>query len=92
MIGPDIAVILMLFSRRAHVNGPVFLLGWVLALAAVSAVVYVLANQSSPTSSSSTNDTTMWGKIVLGVVFLLLALCQWRSRPALGAEPEMPSG
>ena len=30
---PIIAVILMLFSQRARVNGPVFLAGWVLALA-----------------------------------------------------------
>ena len=41
---PIIAVILMLFSQRARVNGPVFLLGWVLALAVVSTVVYVLAH------------------------------------------------
>ena len=34
---PIIAVILMLFSRRARVNGPVFLPGRVLALAAVYA-------------------------------------------------------
>jgi len=33
---PIIAVILMLFSQRAKVNGPAFLLGWVLALAVVS--------------------------------------------------------
>ena len=31
-----IAVTLMLFSKRARVNGPVFLLGWLLALAVVS--------------------------------------------------------
>ncbi len=40
---PIIAVILMLFSQRAKVNGPAFLVGWVLALAAVSTVVYVLS-------------------------------------------------
>jgi hypothetical protein len=34
---PIIAVILMLFSRPARVNGPVFLLGWELALGVVSA-------------------------------------------------------
>jgi len=35
---PIIAVILMLFSSRAKVNGPMFLLGWVVALAVVSGV------------------------------------------------------
>ena len=87
---PIIAVILMLFSQRARVNGPVFLLGWVLALAVVVAVVYVVSDQSGASTSSTASDTISWGKIVLGVLFLLLAVRQWRSRPAPGAEPEMP--
>lgn len=87
---PIIAVILMLFSRRARVNGPVFLLGWVLALAVVSGVAYAIADQSSPSTSTSAADTISWGKIVLGVLFLLLALRQWRDRPAADTKPEMP--
>lgn len=39
-----IAVTLMLFSKRARVNGPVFVAGWVLALAVVSGLAYVLAD------------------------------------------------
>jgi threonine/homoserine/homoserine lactone efflux protein len=80
----------MLFSQRAKVNGPAFLLGWVLALAVVSTVAYVISDESNASTSSSASDTISWGKIVLGVVFLLLAVRQWRSRPAPGAEPEMP--
>lgn len=87
---PIIAVILMLFSQRARVNGPLFLLGWVLALAVVSGVAYYAADQSNASSSSSASDTISWGKIVLGVLFLLLAARQWRSRPAPGVQPEMP--
>ena len=87
---PIIAVILMLFSRRARVNGPVFLLGWALALAVVSTAVYLLADQSSPTTSSSANDSISWGKIVLGVLLLLLAVRNWRNRPTRDAQPEMP--
>ena len=87
---PIIAVILMLFSQRARVNGPLFLLGWVLALAVVSAVAYVLADQGDVATSSSASDTVAWGYIVFGVLLLLLAVRQWRSRPAPGVEPEMP--
>ena len=87
---PIIAVILMLFSQRARVNGPLFLLGWVLALAVVSGVAYVLADQGDVSTSSSAADTVAWGYIVFGVVLLLLAVRQWRSRPAPGVEPQMP--
>ena len=87
---PIIAVILMLFSARARVNGPAFLIGWVLALALVAGVVYVLAVQGDVGMSSGASDAVSWGKIVLGVLFLLLAARQWRSRPAPGTEAEMP--
>ena len=87
---PIIAVILMLFSQRARVNGPVFLLGWVVALAIVSGVVYALADQGDAATDSTTSDAIAWGKIVFGVLFLLLAVRNWRSRPAPGVQPEMP--
>ena len=87
---PIIAVILMLFSQRARVNGPLFLLGWVLALAIISAVAYVLADQGNVATSTGASDTVAWGKIVFGVLLLLLAGRQWRSKPTPGGEPAMP--
>lgn len=87
---PIIAVILMLFSRRAKSNGPAFLVGWVLALAAVSTVVYVLAHDGNVSSSTTAADSVSWGKIVLGVGLLALARREWRKRPAPGEEPTMP--
>ena len=87
---PIIAVILMLFSRRAKVNGPIFVLGWVLALGIFSTVVYLIANQSSPTTSSTASDSISWGKIALGVLFLLPAVRSLRNRPKPGTDPEMP--
>src|SRR3954454_11563306 len=87
---PIIAVTLMLFSRRARVNGPVFLVGWVLALTIVSGVAYVLAKQGDASTNSSTDDAIAWGKIVFGILFLLLAARNWRQRPAPGAIPPMP--
>ena len=87
---PIIAVILMLFSARARVNGPIFLLGWVIALGVVSGVVYVISDQSNASTSSTASDTVSWGKVVFGVLFLLVAARQWRNRPAAGTEPELP--
>jgi hypothetical protein len=85
-----IAVILMLFSARARVNGPAFLLGWVVALAAVSTIVYVVSHDGNVATSSTASDSVSWGKVVLGVGLLLLARRSWRNRPAPGAEPSMP--
>src|SRR4051794_14186169 len=87
---PIIAVTLMLFSPRARVNGPAFALGWILAVALVSGVAYAFADQGDAATSSTAADTIAWGKIVFGVLFLLLAVRNWRSRPAPGTEPEMP--
>lgn len=87
---PIVAVILMLFSKRAKVNGPLFLLGWVLALSVISGLVYLLASQSDAASSTTASDTISWGKIVLGLLLVLLAGRTFRNRPKPGTEPEMP--
>jgi hypothetical protein len=87
---PIIAVILMLFSQRARVNGPLFLLGWVAALGVVSTVVYVIADQSNASTSSSASDTISWGKVVVGVLFLVLGARAYRNRPEHGVDPPMP--
>jgi hypothetical protein len=87
---PIIAVTLMLFSQRARVNGLMFLLGWVVALVVVSGVAYAAADQANAATDSTTADTIAWGKIVFGVLLLLLAARNWRTRPRTGTEPEMP--
>jgi hypothetical protein len=88
---PIIAVILMLFSQRARVNGPAFLVGWVVALAAVSTVVYAVSHDGNVAQTSSTaSESVSWGTIALGVGMLALARRNWRKRPAPGVEPVMP--
>ena len=85
-----IAVILMLFSRRARVNGPLFLVGWVLALGVLVAVVYAVSNGSNAGTSNTASDSVSWLKIGLGALFLLLARRDWRKRPKAEAEQQMP--
>lgn len=87
---PIIAVILMLFSSRARVNGPTFLAGWVLALAVVAGVSYAVADAGDASSDPAASDGVSWSKIAFGVLFLLLALRDWRKRPAPDAAPAMP--
>ncbi len=87
---PIIAVILMLFSSRARVNGPLFLAGWVVALGLVSVVAYLAADAGDAATDSGTSDTIAWGKLAVGALFLSIAARQWRARPAPGEQPQMP--
>lgn len=87
---PIIAVILMLFSARARVNGPVFAVGWVLGLTVVVSATYLLAG-TLDVGTSSADDGVSWFKVGLGVLLLVLAGRKWRSRPGPGDEPTMPA-
>jgi threonine/homoserine/homoserine lactone efflux protein len=87
---PIVAIILILFSDRARVNGPAFLLGWVIGLAVVSTVVYVVSRAADVGTDSASSDTVSWGKIVLGVVLLGLARRNWAKRPQPGETPAVP--
>ena len=87
---PIVAVTLMLFSQRARVNGPAFLVGWVVALVTVSGVAYILADNADAATDGTAADTIAWGKVGFGVLFLLLGVRTWRHRPAPGAQHELP--
>jgi hypothetical protein len=67
-----------------------FLLGWVLGLAVVSGVVYVIADASDAATDSTASDTVSWGKVGLGVLLVVLARRQWAKRPAPGVAAPMP--
>ena len=45
---PIIAVVLMLTSSKARVNGPLFVLGWLVGLGIVGAIVLAVAGPSGP--------------------------------------------
>jgi threonine/homoserine/homoserine lactone efflux protein len=87
---PIIAVILMLFSSRAKVNGPMFLLGWVFALSVVSGVAYFISDAGNASTNTAAAEGVSWVQIAFGVLFLLLAGRSWRNRPKSGTEPQMP--
>jgi threonine/homoserine/homoserine lactone efflux protein len=85
-----IAVILVLFSARARVNGLVFTAGWVVGVALVSTVIYLLADAGDVGSGGSASDTSYWLKLVGGLLLVLLAFRHWRKRPAGGEAVDQP--
>jgi len=87
---PIIAIVLVLDSARARVNGPAFALGWVLGLAVVSVIVINVAGGAS-NAASTTATGVNWGLAAIGVLFLVMAARQWRKRPKAGEAAEMPA-
>lgn len=87
---PIIAVVLMLGTPRARVNGPAFLLGWIVGLAVVGAIVLVVAGGAGASEDAEPATWVDWVEIVLGVLLALVAIRQWRGRPRAGEEAGMP--
>jgi hypothetical protein len=87
---PIVAVILMLFSARARVNGPVFLLGWVSGLAVAFGLAYAITDAAGAATDDDVSDGVSWLRILLGAALLLVALRTWRKRPPPGVTPVLP--
>lgn len=88
---PIIAVILVLFSARAKVNGLVFLAGWLVGVAAVSIIAYIVADAGDASDSTgSTSDSVYWIKLGLGVLLVVLARRSWRAEHATDGPPPQP--
>lgn len=82
---PIIAVILMLFSVKASSNSVAFGVGWLIGVAGAVAIGLAIG-----IGSSGDDDAGGWVQVVIGLLFLVLAVKQWRDRPVPGEEPEMP--
>ena len=87
---PIIAVVLMLGTPRARVNGPAFVAGWIVGLAVVGAIVLVVSGAAGASDDAEPAKWVDWLKIVLGVLLGLVAVKQWRGRPREGASGDLP--
>ena len=88
---PIIAVVLMLVSRRARLNGPLFILGWLVGLSVVGIVMLGIAG---PSNANDHGEPARWVamlKVVLGALLVLVAVRQWRALLHDGDEPSMPA-
>jgi threonine/homoserine/homoserine lactone efflux protein len=87
---PIIAAILMLLSPKARGTSIGFLLGWVLGIILAVLVFTLLAGILPAADPDGSKPVAGVIKIILGLLLLLLALRQWRSRPRSGQPAELP--
>lgn len=88
---PIIAVILMLLAPRAGSTSMGYMVGWVVGIVVAVVAFLLLAGLLGDDSDAGQSTTVSWIRLVLGVLFILLAVVQWRRRPKPGTEPELPS-
>lgn len=86
---PIIAVVLMLVTPRARVNGPAFVLGWLFGLAAVGAVVLLVAPDANDDGAPATWVNVL--KLAVGLLLVRMAARHWRGRPDDGESPPTPA-
>lgn len=87
---PIIAAILMLLSPKARSTSVGFLIGWLVGIIVAVVVFVLLASVLPQGDDDQAKPVSGVIKLVLGVLLLLLAFRQWRSRPAPGVEPALP--
>ncbi|MFC1412864.1 GAP family protein [Streptacidiphilus sp. N1-12] len=88
---PLIAVILMLATPNGRTNGIAFAAGWTGALGIATAALALLGSGADASSGDGTPATwASWLKLALGLLFALLAVKQFTSRPHQGQEAATP--
>ena len=87
---PIIAAILMLLSPKAKSTSVAFLVGWIFGIV-VAVVVFTLLSSVLPQDEAGAPSPAAGViKIVLGLLLLVVALRQWRGRPAEGEQGALP--
>jgi hypothetical protein len=86
---PIIAVILMLFSQRARVNGPAFLVGWVVGLTLATGIVVAISSAAGSSSASPSTIASLV-KFLLGALLVVIGIRTWQARPKPGDPPKPP--
>jgi hypothetical protein len=88
---PIIACILMLFSAKARVNGPAFLIGWVAGITLVTLLVFRLSDATGATDEASGPSLGDILILLLGLGAIALGVRQWKGRPKPGEDAAMPA-
>lgn len=78
---PMIAVILMLFSKRAKVNAPLYAATWVLSMVVLGSAALILLGDSQFIEQDTTRTGGSIAVLIIGVLFLAYGFFLWMRRP-----------
>src|SRR5262245_23985163 len=87
---PILAVVLMLATERGRVNGPAFLVGWIVAIVVAGAAFLLIAGAIGGQDDGEPATWVSWAELLLGLSLLRLASKQFRSRPRGDDEAATP--
>lgn len=89
---PIIALIIILFSKRARVNGLAFAVGWIVTIAVTSLLLIVILSGGDVVSTNSDNFKIIIViiRIALGLFMLYIAFEKFIKRPRNGEKVIMP--
>ena len=82
------AVVIILITSKARVNAPSFLLGWVIGILTIGILVILAPGIHTPQDQPTELSGII--RIILGLLFLFLAIQQWRKRPKPGEKVPTP--
>lgn len=68
--------VLILLTPQGRINGPSFLVGRTLGIAAVGAIVLAIASPSEASDQGQPTTWVDWLKLILGVLLLAVAVQQ----------------
>lgn len=85
---PIAALLLMLVTKKAKTNSPLFLLGWLVGLSVAGAIVLLIPGLETDQGDPTTVNGIVKG--VLGLLLLFAAVRAWRGRPQEGEVAEAP--
>lgn len=78
---PIIAVILMLFSRRAKVNAPMYAATWVLSMVVIGSLAIFLLGDNEFVEHDTTKTGGSILVLIIGALFMAYGLFLWIRRP-----------
>ena len=87
---PIIAIVLILTSSRARVNGPFFAIGWFCALCAIGAVTLAIADGADVDAYGAPATWVIVVKFAVALALLGIAWHTFATRPRPGETPEIP--